>query len=584
MPALPVLVKGRSDVETLTIVNPIAIPRQSTETADTFALAARPASMDGLRVGLYWNGKNHGDLALGHTRRRLGELYPAATFVEFLGEKGGLNRYASPGQLEQIAADCDVMVGTTADCGSCTSWLLRDMANVERGGIPTVALVATGFVQDARWSAEVFGCKELAIAEMDRPFTNQDDESIGQMVAAAIGTIIQALTTQGSTEAAYVPAQLEPLDLPSDPLMTFTGADQMVCFDTMNRAFIAEGWSDGLPLVPPTPDKVAAMVAASGRPADDVVGEFAPGFGIGTVEKIAANAVMAGAPPDAMPVILAMAECVLEPSIGLRTFAMSTGPQAPVVLVSGPIATQIGMNSGVCALGPGSLSWVNVAIGRTLRLMMMNVGHSYPGTSDMDTIGTPMKFSACVAENEARNPWAPFRVQEGFDASESTVTVNVPYGMCELFDFENTTPEGLIESFSTVTRNVVGSPNPGIWLIKEPADPSAGYPFNGVFHNLILMCPEHAEVFARAGWTTEQIKKALHASSTVSFAEAMVNKPLPLFRSAHPDLLHLLDKPQTPVELYPSPDCFQIFVVGAVAGRSLYMHGGTVSVTKAVRA
>ena len=168
------------------------------------------------------------------------------------------------------------------------------------------------------------------------------------------------------------------------------------------------------------------MVAASGRFADEVVGVFAPGFGIGTVEKIAANAVMAGAAPEAMPVILAMADCVLDPSIGLRTFAMSTGPQAPIVLVSGPIAAEIGMNHGVCALGPGSTSQVNVAIGRTLRLLMMNVGHSYPGISDMDTIGSSMKFSACVAENEERNPWEPFRVGQGFDRSQSTVTRQRP--------------------------------------------------------------------------------------------------------------------------------------------------------------
>src|SRR6185369_4826059 len=164
------------------------------------------------------------------------------------------------------------------------------------------------------------------------------------------------------------------------------------------------------------------------------VGKFAPGFGIGTVRKIAANAVMAGAKPEAMPVIMAMMECILEPSIGLRTWAMSTGPQFPMVMVSGPYAQEIGMNSGCCALGPGSISQVNVSIGRALRLIMMNVGLSYPGISDMDTIGTPGKFSFCVAENEAATPWEPYRVQQGFGADETTVTVNVPYGMTEFFD------------------------------------------------------------------------------------------------------------------------------------------------------
>src|SRR6202044_1081004 len=120
----------------------------------------------------------------------------------------------------------------------------------------------------------------------------------------------------------------------------------------------------------------------------EVVGLFAPGFGVGTVRKIAANAVMAGCAPNTMPLLLALMDCILDPSMGLRTWAMSTGPQAPIVLVSGGDADQIGMNHGICALGPGSISHVNVVIGRALRLIMMNIGLSYPGVSDMDTIGT----------------------------------------------------------------------------------------------------------------------------------------------------------------------------------------------------
>jgi hypothetical protein len=159
----------------------------------------------------------------------------------------------------------------------------------------------------------------------------------------------------------------------------------------------------------------------------------------------------------------------------------------------------------------------------------------------------------------------------------------VPYGVCELFDFENHDPDALIESYGTVTRNVVSSPTPGLWLIKTPADPSAGYPFNGVYHNLIMMCPEHAEAFAAAGWSIQDIKEALYAKSRLPFREAMVNKPMPLFKASHPELQFLLDQPDAMVSLYSSPECFQIFVVGAVAGRSLYFHGGTVSVTKPVR-
>ena len=98
-----------------------------------------------------------------------------------------------------------------------------------------------------------------------------------------------------------------------------------------------------------------------------------------------------------------------------------------------------------------------------------------------------------------------------------------------------------------------------------------------------MMCPEHADAFASAGWSIQDVKEALYARSRLPFHQAMINKPLPLFKAAHPELQFLLDQPDAPVSLYPSPECFQVFVVGAVAGRSLYFHGGTVSVTKPVR-
>jgi hypothetical protein len=290
-------------------------------------------------------------------------------------------------------------------------------------------------------------------------FSNKTTAQIHAMVDDAMPTVIDYLTVDRPVLEAL--PQFERMVLDSSPELLFEGTDLLDAFDAMQTAFLRNGWSDGLPLVPPTRAKVDAMIEASGRDGSEVVGLFAPGFGIGTVRKIAANAVMAGCRPETMPVIMATMECILDPSIGLRTWAMSTGPQAPVVLVSGAIADEIGMNRGVCALGPGSISQVNVSIGRALRLILMNVGLSYPGITDMDTIGTPMKFSCCVAENEAKTPWDPWRVQQGFALDESTVTVNVPYGMTEFFDFQNSDPELMIETWATLTAQTCGTPSAG---------------------------------------------------------------------------------------------------------------------------
>jgi hypothetical protein len=564
----------------LRIVNPVAQPQSAGADADSTPAAPRPNTLDDRTVALYWNGKQKGRDALARTRDLLSGRYTNIRFVDVIGELGGTNRYLSPGQLDTLASTVDVVVATTADCGSCCSWLMRDLCELERRGIPAVGYTAEIFEEDARFSIETFGVPDACPVIVPECFSNKSTDQIEKMVDEAMSTVIDCLTSERAS-ARDLPAY-QHMVLDAAPELMFEGSDLLDAFDVMQAAFVRNRWSDGIPLIPPTRAKVQPMIAATGRDGDDVVGLFAPGFGVGTVEKIAANAVMAGCRPEQMPVIMAMVDCVLDPSIGLRTFAMSTGPQAPIVLVSGPIADEIGMNHGVCALGPGSVSEVNVAIGRALRLIMMNVGLSYPGISDMDTIGTPMKFSACVAENEDRTPWAPWRMQQGFAAGQSTVTVNVPYGMTEFFDFQNSEPDKLIETWATLTSQACGTPSAGAWLIKKDAPLEAGYPFHGKFSNLLLMAPDHASVFGDAGWTPDDIKHAIHRATKIPFQKLMLNQSPEAFVASHPELLWLLDAPDTPVTVNPSPDCFEFFVVGASAGRSQFCFGGTHSVTKPV--
>jgi hypothetical protein len=566
---------------TLTIVNPIAEPRADEDGAERHPAAPRPATLNDKVVALYWNGKQNGLDALARAKQTLSQRFSGVRFIEVTGALGGTNRYLSADQLKTLQAQADAAVCTTADCGSCCSWLMRDLCELERHGVPAVGLTAQTFAEDARFSTKTFGVPEACPVIVPECFSNKTPQEVGDMVDAAMDAIIEGLTKHRPAPELAVEG-FDKIVLERAPQIMITGADLMDAFDNLQKHFIARGWSDGLPLIPPTNAKVEAMIEASGRGGDEVIGHFAPGFGIGTVRKIAANAVMAGCAPNTMPVILAMMDCVLDPSMGLRTWAMSTGPQAPVVMVSGPIAKEIGMNNGICALGPGSISQVNVAIGRALRLIMMNVGLSYPGVSDMDTIGTPMKFSCCVAENEERTPWDPWRVQRGFAAEQSTVSVNVPYGMTEFFDFKNSDPEKMIETWSTLSSATCGSPAAGAWLIKTAAPLSEGYPFHGTFSNLLLMAPDHAAVFAKAGWTPDDIKVAIHRASKLSFRQVMLNQEYDAFKTSHPELLWLLDAPETMVNVYPSPDCFEFFVVGASAGRSQFCFGGTHTVTKAV--
>jgi hypothetical protein len=176
-----------------------------------------------------------------------------------------------------------------------------------------------------------------------------------------------------------------------------------------------------------------------------------------------------------------------------------------------------------------------------------------------------------------------WREQQGFAREESTVTVNVPYGMTEFFDFKNSDPELLIETLSTLTANTCGAPSHGAWLIKSNAPLSEGYPFHGTFGNILLMAPDHAARFAKAGWGPKEIREALHKRTKLSFRQVMLNQEYDGFRFAHPELAWLEDAPETMVNVMPNAESFEFFVVGAAAGRSQYCFGGTNSVTRAIR-
>jgi len=448
------------------------------------------------------------------------------------------------------------------------------MVEVEKRGVPTVSFTAEGFVKDARRSASAFGLPALPLAVVPLPFTNQSPEVIRRMVASALEQVVAGLTMP--------PAP--PPDLPGprpaeEESLVFEGSDLLDCADRMNRFFLERGWGDGFPLVPPTRGKVEWLLTGTRRRPNETVAVLEPGFGVATVEKIAINAVMAGCRPEHLPILLTAVKCLADPRIYLRNKAMSTGPHAPLVLVNGPIARKVGLNSGVCALGPGAPSYANTVIGRALRLVMMNIGHTYPGVSDMDTIGSPTKYSLCVAENESASPWPPYSVEKGFPPDASTVTVHFVYGICELFDFQSRDPEGLCRVFATAVTNVA-QVSTGHWLLGRRGDPRYGVTEKE--HNFLFLCPEHADIFARHGWDRARIRRELYRLARVPFGLLMQNKEPEAMRASHPELEWLWDHPDLPLPVVEDPDCFEIAVVGGSAGRGAYFYGAGAPVTLAV--
>src|SRR5262245_59283759 len=192
-------------------------------------------------------------------------------------------------------------------------------------------------------------------------------------------------------------------------------------FDAVNALVAERGWGDGLPIVPPTAARVAAMLAWCDRPWHDPIAKMAPRYGEATPLRLAANAVMAGCKPEYFPLYLLAIEAMCEEPMNLYGVQATTHPCAPLVIVNGPVAGELHVNSGHNAFGPGASA--NATIGRAIRLALLNIGGATPGLADMATFGAPSKYSYLVAENEAASPWEPLHVERGLPAEASAVTV-----------------------------------------------------------------------------------------------------------------------------------------------------------------
>ncbi|MBI4611757.1 MAG: hypothetical protein HY726_22440 [Candidatus Rokubacteria bacterium] len=447
------------------------------------------------------------------------------------------------------------------------------MVELEKAGVPTVSFTAEAFARDARRSAQAFGLPALPIAVVPLPFTNQTPDEIRRAVDGCIDRVIEALTTPPTltveTPAAGAPAESLSVD----------GTDALDVLDRMTRLFLERGWSDGFPLVPPTPDGVERMLRGTRRARDEVVAVLEPGFGVATVEKIAINCVMAGCLPEHLPVLIAAVQAVAEPTFFLRIAAMSTGPHAPLILVNGPLARELGINSGRGALGPGSQNRANVVIGRALRLIYMNVGQAYPGVMDMDTIGSANKFSLCLAENEDANPWSPFHVERGYDRDTSAVTVITVYAQSDVFDFFNTTPEGILNTVASAAANIAVA-STGRWLEGSWADPKTKVKI--LDRNLLLLCPEHAAIIAKHGWSKADVRDYLYRHATLPFRVLRSNREPSTLIAGRPDLQWLTQHPDLPLPLVELPECYEIAVVGGAAGRSMYFYGAHEAITKPI--
>jgi hypothetical protein len=253
------------------------------------------------------------------------------------------------------------------------------------------------------------------------------------------------------------------------------------------EAYFDAGWTDGLPVVPPTDASIAAMLAGAALGGHEVIGEIPSRNTSVRADKLAINAVLAGCRPEYLPVVVAAVRGLCRPEFAYHGPASSTGGSAIVLIVNGPIARRLGVNAGTNAFGQGHRA--NATIGRAVRLTMMNVMSTRPGLLDRATLGTPGKYTFCFAENEEDHPWQPLHVERGLRPGDSAVTVMASNSLGQVYNQLARTPEPLLRCFADALCNL-GTPN-----------------VRGFNESLIVVAGEHAEVLRAAGWSRRDTQR-----------------------------------------------------------------------------
>lgn len=279
--------------------------------------------------------------------------------------------------------------------------------------------------------------------------------------------------------------------------------DALDTVDFDDASFLEEfhrlGWTDGLPVVAPTPERVQALLDHAGLAPDAALGAVEARDRSLSAQQAAANAVMAGCAPEHFPLATAALCAMLDPAFNAHTVMTSTGGAAFCLLVSGPITTRLNMATRHNALGPGNRA--NAAVGRTLRLVARNVFGARTGEMDASSIGHPGKFTLCLAEDAPPAPWVPLRVELGYGVEESTVTILGTEGPRQVANHLNPSPEGILTTMAAAMRC------------------PATYPVGKGHQAVVVLGPEHATALVEAGWTRARVREYLAEASRVTPAE-----------------------------------------------------------------
>jgi hypothetical protein len=450
------------------------------------------------------------------------------------------------------------------------------MIELEKLGIPTVSITSHGYEADFETSSKVFGFPALPYVVIPYTLTSRTEPQASGDADDVFGRLVETMTAPPPERELARNGKLREADKEA-----FSGTDRFDAWESFNYQYLDRGWGDGFPLIPPTPDRVQAFlkgVSEVWSPLDVVGKPFPPGEGMATVEKLAINCVMAGCEPQHLPVLIAAVEAMTETPVSrypIRVILQSHAPFVPLMLINGPVAKRLGVNSGMAALGPGKQSRVNTVLGRALRLIIMNVAHCYPEELDLDTIGTPAKYSFCVAENEDENPWGePFHVERGFKKEDSVVTVFGVGGMSHYSAYTGEVDKILL---GLASKSTGGFGAGGLGIPSRTESDGGG-------SQLMMLCPDHARSLADGGQTKQSIRDYIVNNSPATPLKVLLANLNTGWESLPADVQQRISQmdPETMIQGVRDPSTIQFTVVGGPsAGSDLIQCIGT-SITRPI--
>jgi hypothetical protein len=422
-----------------------------------------------------------------------------------------------------------------------------DAIYIEGKGKPTATYVFEHFHNDAMSAASSKGMPVIRVV----PETIVSESTVVEDIEAAIKAVfnnVVAVLTKPLTDEEKSPKRHEP---ENPPHIVFKGT-----LAEVNQFFYQRGWTDGLPIIPPTEEAVAEMMTGTDFPADYLVEKLEPRLGKATIEKIAINAVMAGCLPTYMPLLIAGVHALSSnPVCGMM--AASTGSFAPFWIINGPIAKDINVRSTYGATSPGDIA--NASIGRAMGLITKNIRGIRKQVEDMGVLGNPGKYSWVAAENEENSPWEPLHVERGFKKEDSTVSLMFPQSFQQMMPF-GTDAKGLLAT-------VVGSIVPARM---------------GMF--AVLLTPTNAGSLAKGGWSKKQVKEYIMKNAIVpdGYYQRLGLDDSKPFDRGNVVTSTAANKSAILVPSQRDPDPVQIFVFGGFGSWMGFMQGGPNPITKKV--